>query len=101
MKMKGVKKMKKIILVLVVVLSGIFLLNAAQMQMGAAIYPEQTMGKIFGMLNENMQKMSSAEIDLLYSRCSSEDITDATTLIRLWGALLRVCTESINIMDER
>ena len=93
--------MKKLALVLVVILLGIFLLNAMQMQMNAKIHPEQTMGLIFGRLNENLQKMTSAEKDLLVSRCGDKDISDATTLIGLWGALLRVSTESMNIMSER
>ena len=93
--------MKKLAVILIVVLLGIFLLNVMQMQMNAKVYPEQTMGLIVGTLNENIQKMSSAEIDLLYNRCSSVDITDATRLVALWGALLRVTTESVNIISER
>lgn len=93
--------MKKLTVILIVVLLGIFLLNAMQIQITAKIYPEQTMGLITGTLNENIQKMSSAEIDLLYNRCSSVDITDATRLVALWGALLRVTTESEKIIQER
>lgn len=93
--------MKKLTIVLLIILSGIFLLNAMQSQIDAKIYPEQTMGLIFGKLNENLQKMTSAEKDLLVSRCGEQDINDATTLIGLWGALLRVSTEAGNIILER
>ena len=50
---------------------------------------------------KNFQKMTSAEIGLLEGRCSLQDINDAKTLIRLWEALLRVNTESENIIRER
>ena len=93
--------MKKLTILLIIILLGIFLLNVIQSQIDAKIYPEQTMGLIFGMLNENLQKMTSAEKALLVSRCGEQDIDDATTLIGLWGALLRVNTESINIISER
>ena len=90
--------MKKLTILLIVILLGIFLLNAIQMQITAK---EQTIGYVFGILNDNLQKMTSAEKELLYSRCGEKDISDATVLIGLWGALLRVSTESINIMKER
>jgi len=93
--------MKKLALVLVVILLGIFLLNAMQMQLGAKIYPEQTMGYVFGICNENFQKMTSAEQSLLVSRCGAKDIENATILIELWGSLLRVATESSRIISER
>jgi hypothetical protein len=93
--------MKKLTVILIVVLLGIFLLNAMQLQITAEIYPEQTMGLISGRLNENIQKMSSGELDLLYMRCGASDIDDATRLIGLWGALLRVMTESEKIIQER
>ena len=93
--------MKKLMVIIIVVLLGIFLLNIMQMQMNAKIYPEQTMGLIFGRFNENFQKMTIAEKTLLISRCGEQDISDASTLIQLWGALLRVTTESVNIISER
>jgi len=93
--------MKKLTVILIVVLLGIFLLNVMQMQMNAKIYPEQTMGLVVGMLNENLQKMTNAERTLLVSRCGEKDINDATILIGLWGALLRVSTEAGNIILKR
>ena len=53
--------MKKLSVILLIILSGIFLLNTIQLQIDAKIYPEQTMGLIFGRFNENFQKMTSAE----------------------------------------
>ena len=91
--------MKKLIVILIIVLLGIFLLNAAQMQMTATTYPEQTMGYVFGIFNNNYQAFTSAERNLLLSRCGEQDIQDAATLIKLWGALLRVSTESARIMQ--
>ena len=93
--------MKKLMVIIIVVLLGIFLLNIMQMQMNAKIYPEQTIGLIFGRFNENFQKMTIAEKTLLVNRCGEKDISDASTLIQLWGALLRVTTESVNIISER
>ena len=90
--------MKKLTILLIVILLGIFLLNAIQMQITAK---EQTMGFVFGTFNENFQKMTGAEKELLYSRCGEKDISDAAVLIGLWGALLRVSTESIKIIKER
>jgi len=95
--------MKKLALVLVVILLGIFLLNAIQTQSAvkATIHAEQTLGLVFGLANEALEKMTSAELSLLYIRCGSEDIRNATRLIELWGALLRVAAASGEIINER
>lgn len=59
------------------------------------------MGSIFGIFNENFQKMTSVKQALLYSRCGKKDINSAATSIELWGSLLRVSTESVKIINER
>jgi len=96
-------KNRILLLILVLVLSGIFLFNIQTQvkAVKATIHAEQTLGLVFGLANEALEKMTSAELSLLYRRCGSEDIRNATRLIELWGSLLRVATESGEIINER
>ena len=96
--MKGVKKMKKIILVLVVVLLGILLLSTINRPLVAE---QLTLKTAIDMMNENFQKLTPQEMDLLYSRVTQSDIDDAIILIRQWGALCTVGTEIGRIILER
>ena len=93
--------MKKLVVILIVILLGIFIFNAIQTQVKATIHADQTMGLVFGLCNEAFEKFTDAEWSLLYRRCGEKDILNATRLIELWGALLRVATESGKIINER
>ena len=93
---EGGKLMKKLTLIIIIILLGIFLLNTAK-----TVAVEMTLGSIFNWLNSNYGKLSSSELATLERRVGTSTIREATNLISEWGCLLEVSTAVQQILNER
>ena len=90
--------MKKLIILLIIVLVGVFFINALP---DPAKSQDQTLGVVVSFLNNTLNKMTSSEMATLERKFTQAEFNSATRLITDWGNLLRVATEAGKIILER
>ena len=90
--------MKKLIILLIIVLVGVFFINALP---DPAKSQDQTLGVVVSFLNNTLNKMTSSEMATLERKFTQAEFNSATRLITDWGNLLKVATEAGKIILER
>ena len=90
--------MKKLTIILIIILLGIFLINALP---GPAESQEQTLGAVVSFLNNTLNKMTDSEMATLERKFTKAEFDSATRLLTDWNNLLRISTEAGNIILDR
>lgn len=90
--------MKKLTILLIIILLGIFLINALPDQ---AKSQDQTLGVVVSFLNNTLNKMTNSEMATLERKFTQAEFDSATRLLTDWNNLLRISTEAGNIILER
>ena len=90
--------MKKLTILLIIILLGIFFINALP---GPSKAESQTLGSVVNFLDTTLKKMTNNEMAMLEKKFTQEEFDSATKLITQWGNLPRIATEAGNIILER
>ena len=90
--------MKKLTVILVIVLVGIFLLNAIPKPLAAG---EITLSSTISIVNEALMALTPDEMVILKERMSKKELDDAMALFNQWQALLKLGDMAANIILER
>jgi di/tricarboxylate transporter len=90
--------MKKLIILLIIVLTGIFFVNILS---NTSKTQEATLASIVSYINISIDSMTRDEINRLAERITTKELEDAKILIKQWEALIKVATEANKIMVER
>ena len=90
--------MKKLTMILIIILLGIFLINALP---DPAKSQDQTLGVVVSFLNNTLKKMTNSEMATLERKFTQAEFDSATRLLTDWNNLLRISTEAGNIILER
>ena len=90
--------MKNFLILLIIVLVGVFFVNVLS---NTSNTQDVTLASIVSYVDTEIKNMTKDEINRLAERITTEELEDAKTLIRQWGALIKVATEANKIMVER
>lgn len=90
--------MKKLLIFLIVVLVGVFFINALP---DPAKSQDQTLGEVVSFLNNTLNKMTSSEMAILENKFTQAEFDSATRLLTDWKNLLNIATEAGNIILKR
>ena len=90
--------MKKLTVLLIIILLGVFFINSLHDLSKAG---EQTLGAVVVNLQNSMSKFKADDITTLNSKITPEELTDSAKLVKQWKALLKVSKEAGKIVSER
>ncbi|GAG69430.1 unnamed protein product [marine sediment metagenome] len=90
--------MKKLIILLIIVLAGIFFINILS---DTSNTQDATLASIVSYIDTEISNMTQDEINRLAERITTEELEDAKILTRQWEALIKIATEVNKIMLER
>jgi len=90
--------MKKLTILLIIVLVGVFFINALP---GPAKSQDQTLGMVVSFLDNTLNKMTNSEMAILEKKFTQAEFDSATRLLTDWNNLLRIATEAGNIILKR
>jgi len=90
--------MKKLAVLLIVILLGVFFINSLYDLSKAG---EQTLGAVVADLQNSMSKFKADDITTLNSKITPEELTDSAKLVTQWKALLKVSEEARKIVSKR
>jgi len=96
--MKGDLEMKKLTIMLIIILLGVFFINDLP---SPAKSQDQTLGAVVSFLNNTLNKMTSSEMATLEKKFTQAEFDSATRLLTDWNNLLRISTEAGNIILDR
>ncbi|MBA7576867.1 hypothetical protein ES708_18709 [subsurface metagenome] len=92
--------MKKLSLVLVVVLIGIFLLSTPKI-VAIGTYTDITLAQMIDHFNTQFARLSSTEIDRVASLLPQKDFTDGSLFMNQFAAFCRVLNTINSVIAER
>ena len=90
--------MKKLIILLIIVLAGIYFVNILS---NTSNTQEVTLNSVVSDINIKINNMTKDEINELARRVTPEELKDAETLNRQWRALVTIAIEANKIILER
>ncbi|MBA7580559.1 hypothetical protein ES708_22452 [subsurface metagenome] len=90
--------MKKLAVILVVILLGVFLLNAVPKPSTAG---EMTLPSTISMVNKALMALTPDEMATLKARLSQKELSDAMALFNQWQALVKLGDVAASIILER
>ena len=90
--------MKKLVIVLLVILLGVFLLNAVPKPLIAG---EMTLPSTISIINEALMALTPDEMATLKTRMSQKELNDAMALFNQWQALVKLGDIAGSIILER
>jgi len=89
---------KKLIILLIIILAGIFFVNILS---NISNTQEATLASIISYIDIEIKNMTKDEVNRLAERITTEELEDAKILTRQWKALIKIATEANKIMMER
>jgi tetrahydromethanopterin S-methyltransferase subunit C len=90
--------MKKLMIITIIFLLGIYLFNALP---GPAESQSQTLGVAVANLQNLMSKFKVDDLTTLNSKVTPEELIDSAKLVKQWKALLKVSKEAGKIISGR
>ena len=90
--------MKKLIILLIIVLVGVFFVNILS---DKSKTQEATLASIVSYIDTSIHSMTKDEVNRLVERITTEELEDAKILTKQWKALIKIATEANKIITER
>jgi len=90
--------MKKLLILLIIVLVGIFSVNILS---NTSNTQDLTLASMLSIYNAQFNSMTADEINRLAERMTTEELADAKIFMRQYRAVITIATEANKIMLER